>query len=177
MIGGPSKEHGTNMPPATRRVQERSKGDTTCLTTSQNPSRWHPSWLSDACATRKDSESEWLAKDNLETNPINIKPKFQTMWQSSPPGFPYLLLAAWAPLPNKISCFVSTCVSLDNLSPCVRQELILGPWKGSPFLQQLYHFTFSPTVRKSSDFWKDNLLNGRKYLQMIWPIKVNIKCT
>ena len=28
MTGGPYKEHGTNKPPPTRRVQERSKGDT-----------------------------------------------------------------------------------------------------------------------------------------------------
>ena len=56
--GGPGKEQGTNKPPPTRRVRERSIGDTTCLTTSQNPSCWHPSWLSDACTTRKDSESE-----------------------------------------------------------------------------------------------------------------------
>ena len=75
MTGGPRKEHGTNKPPPTRRVWERSKGDTTCLTTSQNPSLWYPSWLNKACTTRKDSESEWLAKDNLETNPITIKPE------------------------------------------------------------------------------------------------------
>ena len=35
----------------------------------------HPSWLSDACATRKDSELEWLAKDHLEANSIIIKPE------------------------------------------------------------------------------------------------------
>ena len=29
--------------------------------------------LSDARATRKDPESEWLARDNQETNPITIK--------------------------------------------------------------------------------------------------------
>ena len=52
------KEHRTNKPPPTGRIQERSKEDTTCLTTSQNPSRWHPSWLNKACTTRKDSESE-----------------------------------------------------------------------------------------------------------------------
>ena len=75
MTRGPGKEHGTNKPPPTGRVQERSKGDTTCLTTSQNPSLWHPSWLNKACTTRKDSESEWLAKDNPETNPITIKPE------------------------------------------------------------------------------------------------------
>ena len=42
MTGGPGKEHGTNKPPPTGRVQERSKGDTTCQTTSQNPSHWLP---------------------------------------------------------------------------------------------------------------------------------------
>ena len=75
MTGGPGKEHRTNKPPPIRRVQERSKGDTTCLTTSQNPSLWHPSWLNKVCTTRKDSGSEWLAKDNLETNPITLKPE------------------------------------------------------------------------------------------------------
>ena len=75
MTGGPGKEQGTNKPPPTRRVRERSKGDNTYLTTSQNPSLWHPSWLNKVWTTRKDSESERLAKDNLETNTINIKPK------------------------------------------------------------------------------------------------------
>ena len=103
--GGPAKEHGTNKPPPTRRVRERSKGDTTCLTTSQNPSHWRPSWLNKVCTTRKDSESEWLAKDNPETNPITIKPETashvaeQFSWvpllSCSPPGclFPLKSLA------------------------------------------------------------------------------------
>ena len=38
--------------------QQRLKGNTIYPTTSQNPSRWHPSWLNKACTTRKDSESE-----------------------------------------------------------------------------------------------------------------------
>ena len=71
--GGHSKEHRTNKPPTTRRIWERSKRDTVCPTTSQNPSCWRPSWLSNAWATRKDSESEGLAKDSLKTNPITIK--------------------------------------------------------------------------------------------------------
>ena len=86
--GGPAKEQGTNNLP-TGRVQEGSKGDTTCPATSQNPSRWHPSQLNKACTTRKGSESEWLAKDNMETNPITIKPETGAMWQSSSTGFPY----------------------------------------------------------------------------------------
>ena len=99
MTGGPGKEQGTNKPPTTRRVWERSKGGTTCLTTSQNPSLWHPSWLNKACTTRKDSGSEWLVKDNPETNPITIKPETashvieQFSWvllsYCSPPGCPF----------------------------------------------------------------------------------------
>ena len=99
--GGPGKEHGTNKPPPTRRIQERSGGDASLyvLRIFQNPSRWNPPWLSDACATRKDPESEWLTRDNLETNPITIKPTTashvaeQSSWvllpTCSPPGCPF----------------------------------------------------------------------------------------
>uniref|UniRef100_A0AC11E783 RAS related 2 n=1 Tax=Ovis aries TaxID=9940 RepID=A0AC11E783_SHEEP len=62
MTGGPGKEQETNKAPPARRVQERSKGDATCPTTSQNPS-WHPSWLSSVCTTRKDSESSYFVTD------------------------------------------------------------------------------------------------------------------
>ena len=88
--GGPGKEHRTNKPPPTGRVQERSKGDTTCLTTSQNRSLWHPSWLNKACTTGKDSESEWLAKYYPETNSITIKPETASHVTE---------LFSWVPLP------------------------------------------------------------------------------
>ena len=98
MTGDPDKENGTNKPPPTGRVQERSKGDTPCRSTSQNPSRWHPSWLSNTCVTRKDSELEWLARDHPETNPITIKPETAShvterysgvpLPSCSPPGCP-----------------------------------------------------------------------------------------
>ena len=120
--GGPGKEHGTNKPPPARRVQEKSKGDTTCLTTSPKPSLWHSSWLSKACTIRKDSESEWLVKDNPETNPITINLRLLAMWQSCSPGFPYPAALCRVPFPSKISCFVSTCVSLENSFLSVRQE-------------------------------------------------------
>ena len=91
MIGDPGKEHRTNKPPPTGRVWERSKGDTACPTTSQNPSRWHPSWLNKVCTTRKDSESEWLAKDCLKTNPITINSKTvsQFSWVCCLPRLPF----------------------------------------------------------------------------------------
>ena len=139
--GGPGKEHRANKPPPTERVQERSKGDTTCPTTSQNPSCWHPSWLNKVCTTRKDPESEWLAKDNSETNPITIKPEtasHEPRGRAVLLGSLTLLLSTQAPSPNKISCFVSTCVSSDNSFPTVRQEPNFGPWKGSLFLQHVY---------------------------------------
>ena len=82
------KEHGINKPP-TGRFQERSKGDTTSPTTSQNPSRWHPSWLSNVCTTRKDSESEGLAKDNPETDPIIIKPETESHVAEQSSWFPH----------------------------------------------------------------------------------------
>ena len=41
------------------------------------------------------------------------------------------------PFPNKISCFVSTCVSSDNSFPSVGPEPSFGPGKGSLFLQQM----------------------------------------
>ena len=134
--GGPGKEQGTNKPPPTRRVRERSKGNITCLTTSQNPSLWHPHWLNKACTTRKDSESEWLAKDNLETNTITMKLETashvteQFSWvplsYCSPPKCPF---------PIK-SLALSAHVSLDNSFLSIRQEPSFRPWKESPFLEQ-----------------------------------------
>ena len=127
---GPGKEQGTNKPPPTGRVQERSKGDTTCLPTSQNLSLWHPSWLNKAYTTRKDSESEWLAKDNPETNPITIKPK--TVAE----------LFSWVPLPYCSSprCpFPIKSLALSaHMSPWTSHFWVLdnspvsGPGRGPP---------------------------------------------
>ena len=100
-----------------------------------DPSLWHPSWLNKVCTTRKDSKSEWLAEDNPETNPITIK-RESASHMAEHVGSLTFLLSAWVPFPDKISCFLSTCVSSDNSFLSVRKELSLGPWKGSPFLQQ-----------------------------------------
>ena len=133
MTKGPSKEHRTNKPPPTRRVQERSKGDTKFLTTSQNPSCWHPSCLSNEYATMKD-ESGWWAKDNLETNPITIKPETG----SQPPvravllGSLTLLLSARASFPIK-SLALSAYVFLRQFfSECKTRIHSWGPRGGPP---------------------------------------------
>jgi len=121
---GPGKEHITNKPPPTRRVQERSKGDTICPTSSQNPSCWHQSWLNKVWTTRKDSESEWLAKDNLEINPITIK------------------LFSWVPLPyySLLGCLfpIKSLALSAHVSLWIIHFLVLdkspvsGPGRGPP---------------------------------------------
>ena len=131
MTGGPGKEQGTNKPPPTRRVQERSKGDTTCPTTSQNPSCWHQSWLNKVWTTRKDSESEWLAKDNLEINPITIKLKTSShvAEQFSWVPLPYYSLLG-CPFPIK-SLALSAHVSLWTIHFLVLDKSpVSGPGRG-----------------------------------------------
>ena len=133
MTGGPGKEHGTNKPPPIRRVRERSRGDTTCRTTSQNPSLWHPSWLNKVCTTRKDSESEWLAKDSPETNPIIINLETashvteQFSWvpspSCSPPGRPFPI----------ISLALSAHVSPQTIHfRVLDKRTVSGPGRGPP---------------------------------------------
>ena len=131
--GGPGKEHGTNKPPPTGRIWERSKGDTTCPTTSQNPSRRHPSWLNNASATRKDSESEWLTQ-NHHHKTWDFKPHGRAVLL----GSLTLLLSVQAPFPNKIACFVNTCFSSDNSFPSVRRAHFWALEGSSPFLQHFY---------------------------------------
>ena len=142
MTGGPGKKHGTNKLPSTGRVWERPKGDTVCRTTSQNPSLWQPSWLSNVYTTRKDSESEWLAKDNPETNPINIKPETvshvaaQFSWVPLPYCSPLR-----CPFPIK-SLALSARVSSDNYFPSVRQEPTLMALEWAPLPTTYLHGTY-----------------------------------
>ena len=124
----PGKKHRTNQPPPTRRVPERSKGDTTCLTTSQNPSCWHPSWLNKACITRKDSESGWSAKDNPEANPIttnrHVAELFSWVPSCSPLGRPF---------PVK-SLALLAHVSLRTIHFWVLDKSpVWGPGRGPPY--------------------------------------------
>ena len=137
--GGPGKEHRANKLPPTRRIREgqKERGGTSphVLPTSQNPCRWYPSWLRNKLGIRKGPESEWLARDNLETNTIAIKPEAASHAAE---------LFSWVPLPCSsplerlfpvVSCFVSTYVFSDSSFLSVKEEPTLRPWKGSAFLQ------------------------------------------
>ena len=69
-------------------------------------------------------QSECLARGNLETNPITIKPETAGHMAEKSPRLPYPAAVLLPALPNQDSCFVSTC------------EPTLGPWKAFPFLQR-----------------------------------------
>ena len=80
------------------------------------------------------SQNDWPKTTwKLILSPLNLR--LQAVWQSSSPGFPYPPVLRPAPLPNKVSCFVCMCVSLDNSFLSVRQKPTLEPWKGFPCLQ------------------------------------------
>ena len=138
--GGPGKEHGTNKLPQVRRTQERSKGRGDAgphvLPTSQNPPCWNPCWPSDTQATRKEPESQWLARDNPETNPISIKPKTAShvadlfSWvllpSSSPPEHLFLIKSL-----ASSACMSSWIIHFQVLD----KSPLSGPGRGSLFLQ------------------------------------------
>ena len=57
---------------------QKERGDTSpyVLPTSQNPPRWNPSWLSNACTTRKDPESDqiWTKQDDQPETTRKLTP-------------------------------------------------------------------------------------------------------
>ena len=149
MTGSPGKEQGTNnyQPEEFRKSQKVTPR-------VQPPPRIllagiHLGWTRRAPPGRTLSQNDWL--DSPETNPITIKPKTAShvAEQFSWVPLPYCFL--WAHFPNKISSFVSTCVSLDNSFLSVRQEPTFRPQKGSPFLQQ--HQNLKASILWSSAFF------------------------
>ena len=58
-----------------RGQQQMGDSSPEVLPTPQDSPRWNPAWLRDACARRKYPNSEWLARDKSETNPMTIKPE------------------------------------------------------------------------------------------------------
>ena len=88
------------------------------------------------------TQQQWdltkMARDNTENNFITMQYASQVAKQSSSVPL-LLLLSSLAPLANKLSCFVSMCVSSDKfiLSEESAKSPLLGPRRGFFFLQQL----------------------------------------
>ena len=135
--GGPGKAHGTNKPPSTGRVRERSKEKPHVRPPPRILlSSIHLGWTRLIPPGRTLSQHDWPKT----TRKLISSPKTQDCEPRGRAvllGSLILLLSIQVPFPNKISCFVSRCVSSDNSFLSVRQEPSLGPWKGSPFLQQI----------------------------------------
>ena len=78
---------------------------------------------------------------SLKVKSLSHAQLLATPWTAAyqaPPSMGFSRQEYWSgvPLFNKISCFVSRCISLDNSLLNVRQEPSCRPWKGSSFLQQ-----------------------------------------
>ena len=87
--GGPGKEHGTNKPPPTGRVQEGQKETPHVRPPPRILCDINLDWTRRAPPGRT-LELEWLAKDNPETNPISVKPETASHETE---------LFSWVPLP------------------------------------------------------------------------------
>ena len=121
----------------------------------------NPPWPSDARATAH-SEGPWVRTIG-QRQPGN-SPHHHKTRDREPRGRAVLLgpltllPSTRAPLPNKVSCFVSTCVSSDDSFLSVRQEPALRSWKGSPFLQQICWYIFTDPItselHSNTTYWR-----------------------
>ena len=129
--GGPGKENRTSKPPPTGslgKVKRRHHMSDHV----PNPYCWHPSWLSNAkWATRKDSQSKWLAKDNLEINPITVKPQTASQVAEQFSWVPFLLLSGKAAFPIKSFAFSARVPPQTITLPVLDKSPLLGPRRGS----------------------------------------------
>ena len=133
MAEDPDKELKTNKP-ATPQLEDFRKGQKEMPGVRPPPrillAGIHLGWAQG----RTLSQNNWPKTTwKLILSPLNLR--LQAVWQSSSPGFPNPPVFRLVPLPNKASCFVCMCVSLDNSFPGVRQKPTVEPWKGFCCLQ------------------------------------------
>ena len=112
----------------------------------------HLGWA--ACATREDSESEWLAKDHPETNPITIKRETaghaaeQFSWVPLPYCSPL-----GCPFPIK-SLVLSAYVSSRTIHFWVLDKSpVLGPGRGPPSCNTRTTAKSSPGLLQLQKAW------------------------
>ena len=131
MTEGPGKEHGTKKPPPAGRVRERSKEMPRVRPLPRILlAGIHLGWTGRAPPGRTLSQNNWLRttrKYSHHHETRDCEPRGRAALLGSLP----LLLSAWAPLPNKVSDFVSTCVSPRTIHfRALEKSLLLGPRRG-----------------------------------------------
>ena len=169
MAGGPGKEYRTNKPPPAGRSWEKSKGDYLPESCSLE------SILAEQCMSHQ--ERPWvkvIGQRQSRNWPHHHKTHdCEPHVQVALPGFLTLLLSfPRAPLPNKISRFVSMWVSSDNSFPRVRQEPPFRPWKGFPFLQRLCSLISSSEKMKCKLFFMWWLWESKQrvHVKELWKL-------
>ena len=107
--------------------------------TSQDPGRWSPSWLRGARATRRAAESDQVQAEQdywpetTQTNPIPIKSEASSHMAKQFSWIPSLCRSlAGHPFPNKVFCFVRTCVTSDHTLRRVRPMAHAWALEGVP---------------------------------------------
>ena len=130
--------------------KERRDASPHVLPTSQNPSWRNPPCLSDACATRKDPESEWLAGDNPETNPINHKTRDCEPCGRAVLLGPLTLLLSTQVLPPRKSLLLCQHVSLQTIHfQVLDKSPLLVPGRGPPSYNILTHYMYHPFTKQA----------------------------
>ena len=153
IIEDSGKEYVTNKSPPAGRIWERSKGDTTCPTNfSESSLLIHHGWARQVLPRKTLSQNEWSFRmirwkliPSCETQDCESSGRLLL-------GALPLLLSASVPLPNKISCFIST----QQMSPqtihfgVLEKILLLGLIRGPPssnnslWLKFYYYLVFLP---------------------------------
>ena len=128
ITGGPGREQATT----NGRIWERPKWDTTCPTTLPDSSSLESILAEQCLCHQKSLESEWLARDNLETNLITIKPKTVSHMSER---FSWVPLSCCPPLgcpfPVK-SLVLSVCVCPQTIHfPLLDKSSLWSPGRAS----------------------------------------------
>ena len=141
MTGGPGKEHWTKKSPATGRVQERSKGDTTCPTTSQNPSRCiHLGWTRRAPPGRTLSQNDWQPRNESRHHKTKTATHVAEQFSWVP-----LSPALHPGVPSQWNLLLFQHVSPQTIHFWVLDKSpVSGPGRGPPTATRLFPFIQAP---------------------------------
>ena len=137
-IGDPSKEHGIKLPTTLSR-KSSGKVKRRHHVSHHLPESSLASILTEQCECPQ--EGLWVEMTG-QIQPRNYSHHNKT-WDCEPSGRAVLLgslillVSAWVPLPNKVSCSAGTCVSWDSSFSMWHKSPLTAPGRGSPFCNNI----------------------------------------